>query len=85
MRYQAKLLVQLVINFGVPYEDEYYDRWAGSVTIIFSLFPWSPFAKAIKDLGDATINSSDPGIKWSERDSYCSVRPAHYCRLCLFA
>lgn len=67
-------LLQLVINFGVPYTDEYYEKWGGVLTIVFSFFPWSPFAKAIKDLGDATINSSEPGIKWSQRDSYCSVR-----------
>eukprot|EP00892_Ulva_mutabilis_P002376 jgi/Ulvmu1/12139/UM085_0003.1 len=71
----------LVINFGVPYTDKYYTKWGGVVTIVFSIFPWSPFAKAIKDLGDATINSSDPGINWAQRDSYCSDDPD--CRMAL--
>ena len=66
--------MQLVVNFGIPYSKDYYTKWGSILTIIFSAMPWSPFAKAINDLGNATLQDSSPGLKWADRYSYCNVR-----------
>lgn len=65
---------QLVVVFGVPYDEDYYTKYGSALTIIFSAMPWAPFMKAIGDLGDATAASSDDGISWKDRYSYCSAR-----------
>lgn len=66
--------VQIVTLFGIPYDDDYFNKYGGILTIIFSALPWNPFAKAVQDLGQATTASPERpvlGITWSGRDSYC--------------
>lgn len=41
------------------------------VTVLFTLMPWAPLAKACKDLGAATEDDSSVGISWANRKNYC--------------
>lgn len=75
------LVLQVVTIFGIPYTEDYYHKWGGILTIVFSALPWCPFAKAMQDLGNATGPDVDPkGISWARRNSYCEVRFAK--RIC---
>jgi hypothetical protein len=65
--------VQLVVNFRIPYDEDYYSKYGYILTIVFSAMPWCPFAKSINDLGRATLQDSSPGLKWEDRNSYCVV------------
>lgn len=68
-------IMQTVVIFGVPYTPDFYKDAGGIITIIFSAFPWDLLAKGFQDLGSATVSSSSPGIRWSERSSYCQNIP----------
>jgi hypothetical protein len=82
---RAGNVVQLVVNFDIPYTEDYYKKWGSILTIIFSAMPWCPFAKSINDLGNATLQDSSPGLKWNARYSYCNVRcPPLLCCLATF-
>jgi hypothetical protein len=64
------------IGASLPYSPTYYysknKRAAGRAFFwIFNFFPWNPLTKGILDLGGATASSSSPGLRWSQRDSYC--------------
>ena len=76
--------LQVVTIFGIPYSEDYYHKWGGILTIIFSALPWCPFAKAMQDLGNATSPDADPkGISWGSRSSYCEVRARRWpCAVC---
>ncbi|KAF5833390.1 ABC-2 family transporter protein-domain-containing protein, partial [Dunaliella salina] len=49
-------IMQAVVVFGVPYSPDFYmkDPLGEALTIIFSIFPWSPLVKGFNDLGMAT-------------------------------
>ncbi|EFJ52653.1 hypothetical protein VOLCADRAFT_85850 [Volvox carteri f. nagariensis] len=64
-------IMQAVVLFGVPYSPDYFWTANQAITIIFSMLPWDLLAKGFSDLGAATVGTN-PGLKWSERSSYCS-------------
>eukprot|EP01024_Parvocaulis_polyphysoides_P015911 TRINITY_DN1703_c0_g2_i9.p1 TRINITY_DN1703_c0_g2~~TRINITY_DN1703_c0_g2_i9.p1 ORF type:complete len:796 (-),score=106.72 TRINITY_DN1703_c0_g2_i9:746-3133(-) len=64
-------IMQIVVSSDYPFVPEYYKSVGGIVTAIFSLLPWSLFAKGILDLGKATSTSEEPGLKWNQQYSYC--------------
>lgn len=66
-------IFQTVVAFGVPYRPRYrFDGGGGAIVYrIFNLLPWNPFTKAVLDLGAATNSEDNPGLKWSQRNSYC--------------
>ncbi|KAI7842323.1 hypothetical protein COHA_003963 [Chlorella ohadii] len=67
-------ICQSVIVFGFPYTPDYI--WdIPVVTVILTLLPWSPLAKACDDLGAATETESSPGISWGNRADYCQNQP----------
>ncbi|KXZ51812.1 hypothetical protein GPECTOR_11g253 [Gonium pectorale] len=68
-------IMQTVVLFGVPYSPDYYmNNKTAIVTVIFSMLPWDLLAKGFTDLGAATIGAN-PGLKWSQRGSYCKNIP----------
>jgi hypothetical protein len=64
--------MQIVVQFGVPYTDDYYKKWGYILTIIFTALPWCPFSKAINDLGLASSPGQN-GLSWSERGKCVDV------------
>jgi len=64
-------IMQTVVIFGVPYTPDFYDTLNWALTCIFSMLPWTTLAKGFSDLGAATVSDSSPGLRWSERKSYC--------------
>jgi len=74
---QAGWTFQGIVTYGLPYTPAFYFENSSKQVyhrIIFWLFtfmPWNPLAKAILDMAAATNTSLHPGIRWSERDSYC--------------
>eukprot|EP01025_Chloroclados_australasicus_P050566 TRINITY_DN5830_c0_g3_i2.p1 TRINITY_DN5830_c0_g3~~TRINITY_DN5830_c0_g3_i2.p1 ORF type:complete len:1015 (-),score=90.81 TRINITY_DN5830_c0_g3_i2:310-3354(-) len=65
-------IMQIVVTAAdYPFSPEYYKDFGGIITAIFTLLPWSLFSKGISDLGTATSSSDSPGIRWSQRFSYC--------------
>ncbi|EFN57675.1 hypothetical protein CHLNCDRAFT_57211 [Chlorella variabilis] len=63
-------IVQAVVVFGFPYVPDYINS-VTVITVIFTLMPWAPLAKACVDLGAASEDSTSVGISWDNRYSYC--------------
>ncbi|KAL4859820.1 ABC transporter A family member 2 [Chlorella vulgaris] len=63
-------IVQSVVVFGFPYTPDRI-KSASVITVILTMMPWAPLAKAGVDLGAASEDSSSVGISWSNRADYC--------------
>eukprot|EP00775_Hariotina_reticulata_P013231 gene13231-13362_t len=71
-------ICQTMAIFGLPYDPEYYyaENNAGKAFFwIFACLPWAPLIKGCLDLAAATGSEKDPGLRWSQRDSYCQYIP----------
>eukprot|EP00899_Mesostigma_viride_P019985 jgi/Mesvir1/27989/Mv20188-RA.1 len=69
--YILGFILQLVVAFGFPYNDQYDGYWR----IIISFIPPALLAKGLNDLGEATSVSTYGGIDWQDRDTYCLRNP----------
>ncbi|GLC34108.1 hypothetical protein PLESTB_000838300 [Pleodorina starrii] len=67
-------IMQAVVLFNVPYSPDYFWVANKAITIIFTMLPWDLLAKGFSDLGAATVGNG-PGLKWSQRSSYCQYIP----------
>lgn len=67
------------IGAQLPYAPQYYysksNKYGRVFFWVFNLFPWNPLTKGIIDLGAATASASAPGLRWSQRYSYCRYVP----------
>lgn len=63
-------ILQVVVQFGVPFTPEYVDDYDGALTIVFGMMPWTLLSKALGDLGSATAGDLQ-GLNSSELGSYC--------------
>ena len=59
-----------VIQFDIPYSSEYFNKLM-PLTVIFTMLPWNVFMKGVGDLTQATSNSENDGLTFSQRFSYC--------------
>ena len=75
-----QFLVKLPYTPATYYSDT--NVWGQVFFWVFAFFPWNPLTKGILDLNEATLASTDPGIRWSEQYSYCSYQPDPSCMLC---
>jgi ABC-type transport system involved in multi-copper enzyme maturation permease subunit len=71
--FQAAILV--MGDSDNPYApNSYYSktsRWGRVLFWVFNLTPWNPLTKGIRDLNAATLTAADPGLHWSQLNSYC--------------
>jgi hypothetical protein len=68
-----QFLVKLPYTPSTYYSDT--NIWGQVFFWVFAFFPWNPLTKGILDLNEATLASTDPGIRWSQQYSYCSYQP----------
>jgi hypothetical protein len=71
------------VTYGLPFTPSFFNDsnprqqlYHRIVYWLFALMPWNPLVKAILDMAAATNTDVHPGIRWSERDSYCLQSPA---------
>ena len=65
-------MLQGVVAAGLPYTPFFFGDAKGRVFFwAFSLLPWNPLIKALLDLARAAPAEASPGLRWSERFSYC--------------
>jgi ABC-type multidrug transport system fused ATPase/permease subunit len=70
------------VTYGLPYTPSFFYEsspvkrvYHRAIYWLFSLMPWNPLVKAILDMASATNTDVMPGIRWAERDSYCTATP----------
>lgn len=66
------------MTYGLPYTPQFYFEtnpaklpYHRAIFWLFTIMPWNPLAKAILDMAAATNTHVHPGMRWSERSSYC--------------
>lgn len=75
---QAGWTFQGIVTYGLPYTPQFYLEPNPNkrpihrlIFWLFTIMPWNPLAKAILDMAAATNTHVHPGMRWSERNSYC--------------
>ena len=66
-------IMTVVVLSGWPYDGNFKSGLNYDFYIILSFFPWNLLAKGLTDFGDATATKEAPGLRWSERFSYCKT------------
>ena len=64
-RYLLSIMVQAAAAQMFEEQDTGYVR---AIRDVLLFLPFATLAKAMQDLGEASDNDSDTGMKWSERD-----------------
>eukprot|EP00210_Caulerpa_lentillifera_P000918 g888.t1 len=59
-----------VQQFDIPYSSQYFGDYM-YITVLFTMMPWNVFMKGVNDLSQATSNSENTGLDFSQRFSYC--------------
>jgi ABC-type multidrug transport system ATPase subunit len=70
-------MLQGMVAAGLPYTPYFYHDKKGRVFFwAFNALPWNPLIKALLDLARAAPADASPGLRWSERFSYCQDHPS---------